>query len=217
MTRAKTTAKPPQPAAAKKTTRAAPRKTAQGDIAPSTKARALGKFVATQAVDAAQGKAIAAAMELVRPDASGSASERAKGLRAMLEGASADDARVLREALMGRLKGDTGKKGINPDDELAHDWRDGGYPYLKGTMQLVWVAPSSASRSAKTTRSSNGSLARWTWPTSASWIHWSWGAPTRSTSGAKTRTQFCSLLGRAIRPLCALTRGSPCQAGMVSM
>jgi hypothetical protein len=37
----------------------------------------------------------------------------------MLEGASPDDARVLREALTGRLKGETGKKGINPDDVLS--------------------------------------------------------------------------------------------------
>ena len=115
--------------AAKKTSRAAPRKAVQGDIAPSTGARALGQFVVAQAVDAAQGKAVAAALELVRPGASDSASERAKGLRAMLEGASADDAKVLREALMGRTQGASGKKGSNPDDELAPDWRDGGYPY----------------------------------------------------------------------------------------
>ena len=118
-----------KPAAAKKTTRSVARKAAQGDIAPSTKARALGKFIATEAVDAAQGKAIAAALDLVRPGATGTPEQRAKGLRAMLEGASPDDARVLREALTGRLKGESGKKGINPDDVLSDDWRDGGYPY----------------------------------------------------------------------------------------
>ena len=102
----------------------------KGDIAPSTRARTIGKFVVDQAVDAAQGKAVAAALELVRPGAKGSAAERARGLRAMLEGASDDDARVLREALTGRLKGPSSKKGmLHPDDELAEDWRDGGYPY----------------------------------------------------------------------------------------
>ena len=118
-----------KPAAAKKTTRSVARKVAQGDIAPSTRARALGKFIASEAVDAAQGKAVAAALDLTRPDAKGTVQERAKGLRAMLEGASPDDARVLREALTGRLKGESAKKGINPDDLLADDWRDGGYPY----------------------------------------------------------------------------------------
>jgi polyphosphate kinase 2 len=118
-----------KPAAAKKAPRSTARKAVQGDIAPSTKPHALGKFIATEAVDAAQGKAIAAALDLVRPGATGTAEQRAKGLRAMLEGASPDDARVLREALTGRLKGESGKKGINPDDVLSDDWRDGGYPY----------------------------------------------------------------------------------------
>lgn len=114
---------------AKKTSRATPRKAAQGDIAPSTRGRKLGKFVASQAVEAAQGKAVAAALDLVRPSAKGSPADRAKGLRAMLEGASPDDARVLRQALTGRGKRDMASKGLNPDDELADDWRNGGYPY----------------------------------------------------------------------------------------
>ncbi len=121
----------PKPTPARKKAKpATPRKAVQGDIAPTTRARAIGKFVAEQAVEAAQGKAVAAALELVRPNAQGTAAERAKGLRAMLEGASADDARVLREALNGRLKSSSSKKGVlHPDDELADDWRDGGYPY----------------------------------------------------------------------------------------
>jgi hypothetical protein len=77
--------KPAKPAAARKTTRSLARKAVQGDIAPSTKARALGKFVAHEALDAAQGKAIAAALDLVRHDATGTPEQRAKGLRAMLE------------------------------------------------------------------------------------------------------------------------------------
>ena len=49
-------------------------------------------------------------------------------LRAMLDGASPDDARVLRQALAGRSKKNK-DKGVSPDDELNADWRDGGYPY----------------------------------------------------------------------------------------
>lgn len=106
----------------------APRAVVRGDIAPSTKARALEKFVAGQATQAAQSKAVAAALELINPHASGAPAERAKALRAMLEGASPDDARVLREALTGRTK-TIDAKGHNPDDELIGGWRDGGYPY----------------------------------------------------------------------------------------
>jgi len=121
----------PKPTPARKAARPArPRASTLGDVVPTTRTGAIGKYVAEQATQAAQGKAVAAALDLVRPGAQGTAAERAKGLRAMLEGASDDDARVLREALAGRMKGASGKKGaLHPDDELAEDWRDGGYPY----------------------------------------------------------------------------------------
>lgn len=105
-----------------------PRATVRGDVAPSTSAKGIEKFVAQQATDAAQGKAVEAVLELVKPQAKGSAAQRAQALRAMLDGASPDDARVLRQALAGRSK--KGRdKGVSPDDELNADWRDGGYPY----------------------------------------------------------------------------------------
>ncbi len=106
----------------------ASRPSGRGDIAPSTRPAALEKFVANEATQAAQSKAVAAALELVKPDAAGSVAERAKALRAMLEGASPDDALVLRQALTGRGRAPK-DKGINPDEELTADWRDGGYPY----------------------------------------------------------------------------------------
>ena len=107
--------------------RAGVRKASRGDIAPSTAPHALEKFVATQATEAAQDKAVAAALELVRPDAPGTPGERARQLRAMLDGASSDDQKVLRKALLGRDK--VPDKDSNPDEELAGDWREGGYPY----------------------------------------------------------------------------------------
>ena len=105
-----------------------PRRASSGDIAPSRSAAGIEKFVAQEATEAAQGKKIAAALELVKPAAQGSAAQRAQALRAMFDGASSDDARVLRQALAGRGKKDKGQ-GVNPDDELHPDWRDGGYPY----------------------------------------------------------------------------------------
>ncbi|MDT8990765.1 polyphosphate kinase 2 [Curvibacter sp. APW13] len=105
-----------------------PRRANRGDIAPSARVAGIEKFVAQEATEAAQGKKVAAALELVKPGAQGSPAQRAQALRAMLEGASSDDARVLRQALAsgGRKSKD---KGIDPDDELNADWRDGGYPY----------------------------------------------------------------------------------------
>lgn len=108
--------------------RVAARAASRGDVAPSTTARALETYVAKEAVDAAQGKAMAAVLELVRKDATGSPGERAQGLRALLEGASPDDQRVLRKVLLSHAGTDDTEK-VNPDEELAPDWRDGGYPY----------------------------------------------------------------------------------------
>ncbi|MEO0004090.1 MAG: polyphosphate kinase 2, partial [Pseudomonadota bacterium] len=53
------------------------------------------------------------------------APQRAAALRATLEGSSADDLAVLRQVL---LEEPAPVKG-HPDDQLAIDWRDGGYPY----------------------------------------------------------------------------------------
>ena len=132
-----TQAKPRKPAArtaaSKRAKRVQPvdrepvRLAVQGDTAPSTRPRALEEFVVNRATLAAQDKAVAAALELVKPDAAGTPGERAQLLRALLEGASSDDQKVLRKALLGR--GQKFEEDSNPDEELAGDWREGGYPY----------------------------------------------------------------------------------------
>jgi len=132
-----TQAKPRKPAArtaaSKRAKRVQPvdrepvRLAVQGDTAPSTRPRVLEEFVVNRATLAAQDKAVAAALELVKPDAAGTPGERAQLLRALLEGASSDDQKVLRKALLGR--GQKFEEESNPDEELAGDWREGGYPY----------------------------------------------------------------------------------------
>jgi polyphosphate kinase 2 len=119
--------KAPVRAQARSTARSSVRQAVRGDIAPASSARAIEKFVAAEATEAAQDKAVEAVLNLVRDDAPGTPGERAIALRAMLEGASPDDQKVLREALIGRVR--PGSKDDHPDDELAADWRDGGYPY----------------------------------------------------------------------------------------
>ena len=56
---------------------------------------------------------------------------KAASLRAILEGASPDDARAIRELLQGdRLKTRQRKSAeVSPDEELGADWRSGAYPY----------------------------------------------------------------------------------------
>ncbi|MDR2990799.1 MAG: polyphosphate kinase 2 [Burkholderiaceae bacterium] len=99
-----------------------------GDTSPSLTKKNLTKFVTAQATAAAREQQLIAARRLINGTDTQSVSERAKGLRALLEGASADDRKALRKA----LKGHHDKAGADqpdPDELLAEDWRDGGYPY----------------------------------------------------------------------------------------
>ncbi|MBK7991437.1 MAG: polyphosphate kinase 2 [Comamonadaceae bacterium] len=132
-----TQAKPRKPAArtaaSKRAKRVQPvdrepvRLAVRGDTAPSARPGLLEEVVVNRGTLAAQDKAVAAALELVKPDAAGTPGERAQLLRALLEGASSHDQKVLRKALLGR--GQKFEEESNPDEELAGDWREGGYPY----------------------------------------------------------------------------------------
>ena len=87
------------------------------------------KWEASQASEAAQGSKVAAVLDVVTNGAlTQSPAERAQALRALLDGASPDDLHVLRKALRPATTA-RAPVGPNPDDELATDWRDGGYPY----------------------------------------------------------------------------------------
>ena len=121
-------AKAAQPAAAK-TGRRAPevRPAAAGDTPPSLQRKDIENFVARKSAIAAQDTLISAAQDLIDPQAPGTPAERAKALRALIEGASPDDQRALRKALERHATLSPGK--VNPDEELADDWREGGYPY----------------------------------------------------------------------------------------
>ncbi|MEW6254199.1 MAG: polyphosphate kinase 2, partial [Planctomycetota bacterium] len=118
-------------AAKKAHTAALPRPAARGDVSP-VKGRSLEAYVAHEATEAAQDKSIEAVKTLLDPAAPGTAGDRAQALRAILEGAAPDDATVLRRMLLGEDAAAGKRKAravlVNPDDELAPDWRDGGYP-----------------------------------------------------------------------------------------
>ena len=102
----------------------------KGDTAPELDPVALAHFVQEEATQAAQGAHLAALQDIVaRPGLS--IEERSSALQTLLEGASPDDRDMLRKALLAGIDENArplGKK-THPDDELAPDWRDGGYPY----------------------------------------------------------------------------------------
>ena len=50
-------------------------------------------------------------------------------LQALIHDASADELKVLKDLFAEKLISESIKSGVKKDDELAEDWRDGGYPY----------------------------------------------------------------------------------------
>ena len=118
--------------AAVKTPVRAGRTVARGDVSPSLQPATLARHVAQQAVQAAQGHQTAAVLSLLSSDdATQSTQQRIASLRALLEGASQDDLEALHEALRQHMdRGDEeSDDSVNPDEELARDWRRGAYPY----------------------------------------------------------------------------------------
>ena len=108
------------------------RTVARGDVSPSLQPATLARHVAQQAVQAADGQQTSAVLSLLgSDDATQTTQERIDSLRALLAGASQDDLDALREALRQHMdRGDEeSDDSVNPDEELARDWRRGAYPY----------------------------------------------------------------------------------------
>lgn len=125
---------PARAAKARLATRDIARRAAEGDVVPARSAGAIETYVSREAADAAIGAKRTAVQDiLVRnltPGRDGKTNIAAAGkaLRAILEGASPDDAAAIRRMLEGDEE--ALNKGVrSPDEELSPDWRNGGYPY----------------------------------------------------------------------------------------
>ncbi|HNJ84934.1 MAG TPA: polyphosphate kinase 2 [Piscinibacter sp.] len=84
-------------------------------------------MVVDESVQAAQGAKIAALDDIIAK--AGEPADAARQLRAILEGASPDDAEALRRELFEGSDAKQRRKLLKPDEELAADWRNGAYPY----------------------------------------------------------------------------------------
>ena len=107
----------------------APRKTTQGDIAPTATPADIENFEVGQAVDAAESSKLVAVRDIIRKGGGKDIGKVADQLGAIMKGASPDDLAVLRKALFQEELAASGKTGVKADDELSDDWRTGGYPY----------------------------------------------------------------------------------------
>jgi polyphosphate kinase len=118
------------PAQAKPSRRrtAKPRIAAEGDISPSHTRKGIESFTVNEAVQAAQESKIVAVKDILN-HAGGGSPEMIDSLKAILSGASSEDAEVLRQVLLHKPRPVAPGLATGPDDELADDWREGGYPY----------------------------------------------------------------------------------------
>ncbi|MFT3665233.1 polyphosphate kinase 2 [Piscinibacter sp.] len=102
------------------------RRAADGDVIAAD-GDGLDRIVVEESVQAAQGAKLAALDDiLARAEDPGVA---ARQLRAIFEGASPDDADALRRELFEGSDAKQRRRLVRPDEELAPDWRSGGYPY----------------------------------------------------------------------------------------
>ena len=106
------------------------RRAASGDVAPSLEPAAIERYTVGEAVSAAQMAQAAAIDDIVSRASRDNLEGLARAVEAVLDGASPDDARRLRERLAAGVVPPI-PDHVNPDDELSDDWRDGGYPYKR--------------------------------------------------------------------------------------
>ncbi|MDZ4202602.1 MAG: polyphosphate kinase 2 [Gallionella sp.] len=95
---------------------------------PELTPEAIEAFTVEQAVSAAHGAKAAALQEILSTIDPGDTEALSKALTVILDEASPDEAVKLRAELM-RHPVLTRKGASHPDEELADDWRSGGYPY----------------------------------------------------------------------------------------
>lgn len=103
------------------------RRAAEGDVIAGDGGKTVAEVVVSEAVQAAQGAKLAALSDIVANAAD--PKEAARQLRAIFEGASPDDAEALRRELLEGTDAKLRRRLVQPDEELAPDWRNGAYPY----------------------------------------------------------------------------------------
>ncbi|MDP3805568.1 polyphosphate kinase 2 [Hydrogenophaga sp.] len=116
-----------------------PRRVALGDTSGTSQPTQIRKNTVSRAVASRQAAQLAAVQDILsRPDSS--QRDKAKSLRAILEGAAPDDAKAIRRLLKQETQvvRSQAKALPNPDDALAADWRSGAYPYKNLLSRRVY-------------------------------------------------------------------------------
>lgn len=107
----------------------ATRKSSDGDTAPSLEPTELEHFVVDQSVQAAREAKINAVRDIVNGVPPHDLETLSRVVKTIMNGTSPDDAVVLQQALLENPNLGLAKRTVAKDEELAKDWRRGGYPY----------------------------------------------------------------------------------------
>lgn len=114
---------PVTPRTAKKRATSGVRRASLGDTTGAITSAGISRHAVRASLDAAQGSQQNAVEDILNH-----ASDKADALRTLLAGSSQDDIDAVRQMLLGEQINPNGP-ATKPDDELAADWRSGGYPY----------------------------------------------------------------------------------------
>ena len=106
-----------------------PRKSVDGDTAPSLDRQRLEEFAVGEAIAAAQQSKITAVRDIIEHTPPHDIQTLAKTLEVILAGASPEDAAILRSSLLQGTAPVGGVRRVGPDEQLGDGWREGAYPY----------------------------------------------------------------------------------------
>ena len=101
----------------------APRRASSGDTLRARSVRGITKQAPKTSLEAAQGAQEAAVRDILEHSPN-----KASALKTLLAGSSPDDVVAIRRMLLDGQKL-SAAPSVKPDEELAPDWRKGGYPY----------------------------------------------------------------------------------------
>ena len=113
----------------KKKSKRRSRLSSEGDTSPSLEPKDLQDFEVSESVDAAQLSKITAVRDIIQTTPPHDIQTLARTLEVIIEGASPEDATVLRNALIKKTPTTVKRRRSSPDEQLSGDWRDGGFPY----------------------------------------------------------------------------------------
>jgi len=116
-----------------------PQRVSAGDTSGSTRPKPIRNNTLGEVMEARQVAQFAAVSDiLARPQRS--QAQKAESLRAILEGAAPDDAKAIRQLLKGQAKANQRAvaERVDPNEQLAADWRKGAYPYKNLLSRRVY-------------------------------------------------------------------------------